>query len=74
MRIDMVNGLFIILFIIINFDVLLFIYRFKEESICYVYCIVRVSVFYRKLEVEYIILCKRNFNNKLKIFKRKELK
>lgn len=61
-------------YLLFNFDVLLFIYRFKEESICYVYCIVRVSVFYRKLEVEYIILCKRNFNNKLKIFKRKELK
>lgn len=69
----MVNGSLIILLTIINFDVSSSIYRFKE-SIRHVYRTVRASVSYRKSEVEYTTSCKRNSNNKLKTFKRKELK
>lgn len=57
-----------------NFDVSSSIYRFKEESIRHVYRTVRASVSYRKSEVKYTTSCKRNSNNKLKTFKRKELK
>lgn len=69
----MVNGSLITLLTIINFDVSSSIYRFKE-SIRHVYRTVRASVSYRKSEVEYTTSCKRNSNNKLKTFKRKELK
>lgn len=70
----MVNGSLITLLTFINFDVSSSIYRFKEESIRHVYRTVRASVSYRKSEVEYTTSCKRNSNNKLKTFKRKELK
>lgn len=69
----MVNGSLITLLTFINFDVSSSIYRFKE-SIRHVYRTVRASVSYRKSEVEYTTSCKRNSNNKLKTFKRKELK
>lgn len=69
----MVNGSLITLLTIINFDVSSSIYRFKE-SIRHVYRTVRASVSYRKSEVEYTTSCKGNSYNKLKTFKRKELK